>query len=116
MNLIEKRVAALKLLHNKGLGKADYQPPGLRLLWWLGINYPPPLMVEFAPNAIASGSYFGIFMGAFFYFGLFNNSIEGALIGGAIGGIVFGLTMAIYFRSVRRKHNLPLWRDFTPVE
>jgi len=113
MSPTEKQQAALQLMNSKGIRQADYHPPGIRILWGLGIDCPPPMMATFVQNALVCGGFFGVMTGAFSYFGFSNDSAGGALFCGLAGGIFFGLTMATYFRFVRRKHNLPLWRDLT---
>jgi hypothetical protein len=110
-----KQQAALQLMKEKGIRESDYHPLGLKILWGLGVDCPPPMMATFFKNALVCGGFFGAAMGLFFYVGLSSQSFGRALVGGIVCGTFFGLAMATYFRSVRRKHNIPMWRDFNPA-
>ncbi|TXT34551.1 MAG: ybaA [Comamonadaceae bacterium] len=84
MNTSTKREAALKLLSTTGIWKSNYAPPGVKLLWRLGIDCPPPHLARF--------------WSVFFVCGLF-------------AGLSFGFLMATYYAIGRKKHRLPLWKD-----
>ena len=114
MNPHPKRKAALKLLSTTGIWKSNYSPPGVRLLWRLGFDCPPPHFARFWSVAPVCGVYFGSAMGLFMwvmaYFGRIHSS-QGVLVGAGFAGLFFGLSMATYYALGRRKYRLPLWKD-----
>lgn len=117
-----KRIAALEILARTGMERGNYAPPLLWICWRVGINVPPPHFVPFRKIAIALGSYFTIafalatglalplirwFFEGRLWWGLLAASDVGA-------GVLFGLIMAAYYASGRRKHKLPGWQDLEP--
>jgi hypothetical protein len=114
MNTSAKREAALQLLSATGIWKSNYAPPGLRLLWRLGFDCPPPHLAGFWSVFFACGFYFGASMGLLLwavasYSGY--NIFPSVPLRAAIAGLGFGLFMAAYYAWGRRKHKLPLWKD-----
>ena len=117
MNTATKRSAALKLLATTGIRESNFAPPGVKLIWLLGVDCPPPHMARFSGTALVAGLYFagawGLFM-SLFVWAQGTISVTEAFIASIAAGIFFGLSMASYYAIGRRKHNLPLWKDFTP--
>ena len=114
MNSTAKREAAMKLLEATGIWKSNYAPPGLRLLWRLGFDCPPPHLASFWSVFIFSTLYFGVCMGlSMLAISVFIESeiISMIPVGAAVAGLVFGTIMATYFAIGRWTHQLPLWKD-----
>ncbi len=109
-----RREAALQLLEATGMRKSSYAPPGVLLLWRLGIDCPPPHFARFWSVLVLSGVYFGIFWGLLMW--LFSTASKSLLFGSlplaaCFAGGFFGLGMAIYYAYGRKKYQLPLWED-----
>ena len=118
MDAIAKRHAALELLETTGIWKSNYAPPGVKLLWRLGVACPPPHMASFSGTALVAGLYFAVGWGLcmwLFFWSKRPLPITSALLLSIIVGIFFGLFMASYYAFGRRKHQLPFWNDFHPV-
>jgi len=116
MNSTAKRDAALKLLEATGIWKSNYAPPGLRLLWRLGFDCPPPHLANFSSVFLVCSLYFGVSMGLFMAaVSVFSDAYDLALVvpGAAVAGLCFGLIMATYYAVGRRKYQLPLWKDLS---
>ena len=117
MALNPKRSAALNLLARTGIWRSSYAPPFVRLLWWLGVDAPPPHLASFRSNALHSGIYFSVFYGLSMWLMVWSR--EGMSFTGAVGfavctGVFYGLSMAAYYDYSRRKHGLPLWDQWQP--
>mgnify|MGYP000013945724 CR=1 FL=1 len=119
MNSTAKREVALKLLEATGIWKSSYAPPGVRLLWRLGFDCPPPHLARFWSVFLVCALYFGIFMGLFMVamstFSGTNVPSSSTLLGASLAGICFGLFMATYYAMGRRKYRLPLWKDLHAI-
>ena len=109
-----RRLAALALLAATGMRPSNYAPPLFRLLWWLGLDVPPPHFASFWSNALGTGLFFGPVWGAAMWV-LFSSGENVPLqtvvlaVGGAGGS--FGLVMAAYYAYGGRKYALPAWRE-----
>lgn len=113
-----RREAALQLLEATGMRKSSYAPPGVHLLWRLGIDCPPPHFARFWSVLVLSGVYFGIFWGLLMWlFMWLSSTASKSLLFGSLplaacfAGGFFGLGMAIYYAYGRKKYQLPLWED-----
>ena len=113
-----RRAAALNLLAATGMRRSNYAPPGVRLLWFLGVDAPPPHFARFANIALAMASVFGVTYGLLLWL------IEGraqftpmpfALLRVVVPGLLYGLAMAQYYAYGRHKYRLPSWSDL-PAE
>jgi hypothetical protein len=121
MNPLTKRQAVLDMLKQTGIWPSNYAPPGVKLLWALGFDCPVPHMASFGGVVLVAGLY-GIALGvamAFIlgFFGRFDPTpqLTGILLSAsATAGAMFGVWMATYYAYGRRKHKLPLWKDFHP--
>ncbi len=74
-------------------------------------------MASFSGTALVAGLYFAAAWGLFMSLIVWSQgtvSVTEALIASIGAGIFFGLSMASYYAFGRRKHNLPLWKDFNP--
>lgn len=115
----EKLGKMQKHLAELGISPSTTAPPIWKLFWRLGVDIPPPLFMGFWPSALFMGSFFGVFWDLFMW--LFLWSRQGMLIwlvlgAAAFAGVLFGLCMAIYFRYLARKHNLPSWTAYTGMQ
>lgn len=99
-----------------GVPASTAAPSAWRLLWRLGVEVPPPLFTPFWTGALAMGTVFGVFWGLLMW------AIQWAHQGmplslmavlTLLAGVLFGLSMAVYFRHVSRKHRLPRWTEYT---
>ncbi|MBR7778472.1 DUF6404 family protein [Undibacterium rugosum] len=109
-----RREAALRLLETTGMRKSSYAPPGVLILWRLGIDCPPPHFARFWSLFALSGVYFGIFWGLFMW--LFSTAsktplLESLPLAACFAGGLFGLGMAFYYAYGRKKYQLPLWNE-----
>ena len=109
-----RRAAALNFLAGTGMRRGNYAPPGVRLLWLLGVDVPPPHFARFANIAVAMASVFGV------TYGLLLLLIEGraqfapmpfALVRVVVPGLLYGLAMAQYYAYGRHKYHLPSWSE-----
>ena len=125
MTFVQKRDAALAMLAQAGIGRSNYAPPLLRLLWWLGVQAPPPHFNGFASNALMMGTSFAITFGtvvtviAVFLTHQVAPDWQAVALyfatSALLSGPMFGLFMASYYAFGARRHNLPKWRDFQPA-
>lgn len=116
MNSTAKREAALKLLAATGIWKSNYAPPGVRFLWRLGFDCPPPHFAKFGSVFLVCSLYFGFSMGVCMsavsvFWGVYD--LSRVPIGATAAGVLFGLFMAAYYAMGRRKYQLPLWKDLS---
>lgn len=120
MTTSPKREAALKLLSTTDIWKANYAPFGIRLLWRLGFDCPPPHFAGFWSAFWSFGLYFGLSIGLFMWvFASYSggSDLRFVLFRAAVSGLGFGLFMAAYYAYGRRKYGLPLWKDLhVPTE
>jgi len=112
-----RRAAALNLLAATGMRRSNYAPPGVRLLWFLGVDAPPPHFASFPAAALVTGSVFGVMFGLaekllrrFTFTSRAMSLPEIATI-----ALTVGVVMASYYAYGRRKHRLPSWRDLGGV-
>ena len=113
----EKRAAALRLLASTGMWSSSYAPPLFRILWWFGVDIPPPHFASFTWNMIFAGTYFGAAWGLLSWWFLWADSGRAPvhmLTSAIVAGVFFGIFMAAYFAYGKRKHRLPSWHEFTP--
>ena len=108
-----RRSAALSLLAATGMRRGNYAPPGVRLLWLLGVDVPPPHFADFSATTLAMASVFGVMFGlverAFQRFGFPSRTTSLPEV--AIMAMIYGVAMASYYAHGRRKYGLPPWRD-----
>ena len=113
MTPADKRRAMHRHLLSVGIAPATFAPPAWRLLWRLGVDATPPLFVRFAPLAVVLAVVFGsVWSGLMWVFlQWLGRDVEGWKFAalGVCAGLVYGLAMAAYFRSLRRRHRLPEW-------
>lgn len=115
MSFEQCKTRALDLLQATGMMHSHYAPPLTRLLWKAGVKIAPPHFQSFQSIVLLAGGWFGFFMGVFTsLFGWFQGAapLHAALIAVAtacVAGPLFGLTMASFYASDRRKHQLPAW-------
>lgn len=103
-------------MSSRGVSPSAAFPPLWRVLWACGIAVPPPPFLGFFSLTLLSGCWFGpVFaLGAW----LLGNrgpkfmSVEAALWVALVTGLFFGLVMAVYYRSLARKHGLGSWAAF----
>lgn len=101
-------------LRNAGIWKSNYNPPLHRIFRWLGANSRPPFYRSFIVNFLTSSAYFGTTWGVIMWFSVWETDgmdLSIAVITALSAGILFGLTMAFYYWSTFRKHNLTKWND-----
>ena len=114
MNTSTKREAALKLLSTTGIWKSNYAPPGVKLLWRLGIDCPPPHLARFWSVFFVCGLFFGLSLGLSMWVVALTSGIYALSwipLGAGVAGLSFGFLMATYYAIGRKKHRLPLWKD-----
>ncbi|MEZ0470617.1 DUF6404 family protein [Luteimonas salinilitoris] len=117
MSIERKREAALRRLAETGIWRSNYNPPALRLLWSLGIDVPPPHFARFGATALLAGAWFAIAWGLLMWLLVWTPQRMPwvvAAITALVAGALFGVAMAGYYAWGRRKHGLPLWKDFDP--
>jgi hypothetical protein len=106
--------AAVAELNTVGVSGSNAMPPYLRIGRKLGFE-PRPLHYEtFARIAVSSGIYFAVTWGIFMSLVFWNDrgmptAMQFFTAAGA--GLLFGLGMAVWYRSVRRKNGLSSWDD-----
>ena len=113
MDITSKGVAALELLARTGIRRRNYEPPGLRIIWELGIDMPPPHFASFGRNFIFYGAQVGIGCGL-------GQFLAKVILGTPIAvfwpafaaGLSFGLIKATYYAYGARKHGIPRWHAF----
>ncbi|MGY1426203.1 DUF6404 family protein [Lysobacter sp. A289] len=114
---------ALESMNSVAVSSSTKTPLLHQAAWRLGIMVPPPLLASFGFNFVFLGGTFAALWGTLmFIFFTFVNAQDSALsvailaIGSASAGVLFGLIMALYFRSLAIRNNLPTWRSLMAVE
>jgi hypothetical protein len=105
----------LEDLKQRGIGPFTTAPPLYRLLWWMGIETPPPHFASFGSTALVMGLFFGVFWGLIMWFlGWRANDvpIASAMTMSVVAGVLFGVITAAYFRWRASKLALPPWQDY----
>jgi len=117
MDINQKRDAALTLLESSGVGRGNFAPLPLRLLWRLGCDIPPPYFGSFLGNSLRAGMFFSVVWGVIMWGSVWSRegkSPMSALIAAAGAGLFFGLAMGEFYANGKHKHQLPSWREFNP--
>lgn len=95
-----------------GIWQNNYAPPIYRLLWFFGIEVPPPHFASFGFNLLLSGAWFGASWAAIMWL-LFWSHQGGppvqAVAFAILVGALFGLLMASYYAFGARRYRLPRW-------
>jgi hypothetical protein len=134
----EKVNCLIEDLRERGVGASTVAPPLFRLLWALGLEVPPPLLMGFVPLTLLMGFLFGffwgLFMALFFLVWQFLGDGFGQALAwerivakglfvvivvapcAALAGLLFGLTMAVYMRWKSAQLGLPSWDRYPLVE
>ena len=124
MSFEEKLAAAFTLLESTGIRRGNYAPPLYRSLWRFGVKLPPPHFNNFGTNFVVMGTFFSIGLGLFMWLLTWmtppmppdvTSGVCGVFGTALLAGVLFGLGMAGYYRYGARKHQIPLWRDFSGV-
>lgn len=98
-----------------GIGRSTSAPPAWRLLWFLGLEVPPPLFAPFLPMALAMGSFFAVGWGLLMWLGFWSARgmpVTGVVLASLGAGALFGLLMAWIYRRMARRHGLPSWSEY----
>ncbi len=107
--------AAMAELDKAGVWRSNANPPYVRQARRLGFKPRPPYYVSAVNLAVWAGLYFGLFMGLYGYLkpvlGLRDTAMSGFAIalGAIMSGLLFGVSMAAWYRHVRKKHGLSSW-------
>jgi hypothetical protein len=115
----EKVAAALDDLTRRGVWRMNSAPPLYHVLWWLGIEIPPPYYGGFWPTAALTGVFFGVVWGLLMWFILWKDEqtpFAIAIVISVIAGVAFGCSMAAYYRWRARQLGLPPWEAYSPGE
>ena len=110
-----KRAAALNLLTSAGIRRGNYAPPVFRLLWWLGIDVPPPHFASFWTNVFLAGSFFGVVWSLLMWLlrsWRQTGYVGNLFIAAVVAGVIYGLGMACYYAYGKDKHKFPSWENF----
>jgi Family of unknown function (DUF6404) len=108
-----KRTAAINLLVAREIWPVNYVPMGLRLLWRIGIDIPPPYFISFYGNVFLVGTPMALLYGFTFWFFIWSrqsSSITMWLLAVALG-LSFGLTQAAKYKRLKGKYSLPSWDE-----
>jgi hypothetical protein len=118
----KKRDEGLRLLASKGLRRGVVAPPLVRWLWHAGFDVPPLPFGSFWGNSMLFGGLFVIPVAVMVEIVNWCDSqwsgwsmpIGSMIVMAAACAAVFGLSMASFHSHLRRKHALPLWKEFNP--
>jgi len=102
----------------RGIGRYTAAPPIYRLLWWLGLEVPPPHFAGFWPLALSMGLFFAVTWGLLMWLLLWRSEdmpIAVGIVTSLLAGLAFGLIMAAYYRWRASKLALPRWDDYPPA-
>jgi hypothetical protein len=116
MHFHVKKVHALRLLAQTGIGRSTYAPPLVRLLWRCGVHLPPPHFMGFGMATLLWGGWFALSWGTLMWMMDWSRhpaDVRVALTSACSAGLFFGLTLAAFFAWQRRKHGLPRWESLT---
>lgn len=114
MPINSKRIAALELLAATGMWRSNYAPPFVRMLWWCGLDVPPPHFVSFRGNVVSYGAGFCVAFGMARWFIEGRDpamSLGAVLLEHAVLSALFGLGMAAIIERGKKKYKLPAWRE-----
>ncbi len=106
--------AAVAEINNAGVRGWNGVPPSLRLSRKMGFKQRPPYYVPFGKMAVSSAIYFAVTWGVFMHLVQWRAqavSISGQVLISTLAGLAFGLSMALWYRFVRRKNRLSSWDD-----
>ncbi|MEJ0229466.1 DUF6404 family protein (plasmid) [Klebsiella michiganensis] len=114
MDFEERKQKALAIMASRKMWKSNYAPPLIRLLWWLGVKFPPlPFASFWQVFSLMTGG-FSVGYGLLMYFMVWRPQGMSPLFACAvslIAGVLFGLTMALFHLWRRRANKLPDWQD-----
>jgi len=111
----EKVEAARRQLTGSGVAESNWAPPLWKLMWWMGLEVPPPPFLGFWRNALLMGGLCAASFWGLMWFGLWSRQgmpAWTAVLLAVAGGSLFGVFMALYHRRMARKHRLPAWSDY----
>jgi hypothetical protein len=109
----EKVAHLLQELSQRGVSRYTIAPPMYRLLWRLGIKVKPPLFASFWSLVVIAGVGYGLLLGIFMWFFVWQSRSVSALVGTvAVAAVLFGLFMSLYYRWRARRLGLPRWEDY----
>jgi len=109
-----KRTAAINILVEKGIWPVNYVPLGLRMLWRIGINVPPPIFASFWWTFIWQGALASLIYSLVTWILPLlhqDKTIEGFAIRVGVFWLIVGIFAAFSNRRLRQKHNLPSWSE-----
>ncbi|MEQ5055686.1 DUF6404 family protein [Klebsiella michiganensis] len=110
----ERKQKALAIMAGRKMWKSHYAPPLVRLLWRLGVKFPPAPFASFwQVFGLMAGS-FSVMYGLLMYFLVWR--VQGmsplfACVVSLIAGVLFGFMMALFNLWRRRANKLPDWKD-----
>ena len=88
-------------------------PPLWRVLWWLGLEVPPPHFLRFWALTLLTGTLFGVAMWVCGWVAAPRFAVTPPLLVlTAAAGIVFGLIVAMVYRASARGLGLPSWNGY----
>ncbi len=108
-----KLKAALDELSKAGIRKSNYDPPLHKLLRKIGVYLRLPYYNTFSGNALSQGISFVVFFGLLkFLIEWYRDRLESfSFLSVLFGGLIVGFSMAFYYASKKKKHNLSDWDD-----
>jgi len=93
--------------------RSNYEPPMMRLLWWWGVDVPPPHFANFGRNLVFSGVPVGLGCAAGqFVANIILNKTTAVSWSACAVGLIYGFFMAAYYAYGARKHGIPRWHGF----
>ena len=126
-------------MRKRGVGSSTSAPPFYRLLWFLGVEVPPPHFQKSGSMALLTGSLFGVlFGGLMYYWSLWQSmlimevgpllgdqrpaasrwqsmviiSIGVACITALLSGALFGVLLSAYYKWSAKRLKLPPWDQY----
>lgn len=113
MEFEEKIDRAFKELSETTMKKYNYAPPYINILRRFGLDLKPPHYNTYIANVLVLGLVFSIVFSVLtFLSAWYRGTLDSySLISVVIPGTLFGLLMAAFVDSGKKKHNLSSWED-----
>ncbi|MCK6264721.1 DUF6404 family protein [Vibrio sp. ZSDE26] len=102
--------AAHKELESKGVWRANFNPPLLKLFRFISMQIPPPYYQKFTINFIFTSLMFGLIFSILNWFNN-TNPVTQILLEGVFSGLFFGLLMSVFYWVRKKQLGLTNWTE-----
>lgn len=114
MTFEDKKNKALAIIDEKKMWRSNCVPLQLKLMWKLGLKYPPLPFAAFWLNTLVLGAVFGLNFGLLMWIFIWKNQdmpIQHALLLSLFSAFVFGFLISLFHLWRKKANALPKWKD-----